>query len=479
MKEFELYNFSPVTQDIVNQLKAIVGDKYVIFDDEDSLEQYSRDEVPDPSYRTMPEAVVRPINKEEIAEIVKLANRENVPLTPRGAGSGLSGGCVPCCKGIVISIDRMNKILEIDTKNMMIVVEPGVVANDINENLDGTGLFYAGYPMSVETCYIGGNVAENAGGGKAIKYGVTGQYVLGLEVVTPTGDIVELGGKLVKNVTGYDLVKLMVGSEGTLGIFTKIILKLIPKPTLQADLLCLFNSSDEAISMVPKIITEGGIIPTSVEFMDKLSVQAGCEYLNESLPYQDCGAMLLISVDGTDMEEIEEQYITIGKFCKEGGATEVYVADNPSTSERIWSVRRNIAEAFNLISKRQCNEDIVVPPAQIPDAIRFLEAIAKKYGIIIPCFGHAGDGNIHARVTCPEDWSDEKWKESVPKILGEIYAMLRRTGGMLSGEHGIGHKRKKYMDQVVSPEYMALLKGIKKTFDPNNIMNPGKIFDMP
>jgi len=296
---------------------------------------------------------------------------------------------------------------------------------------------------------------------------------------TTDGDIVELGGKLVKNVTGYDLVKLMVGSEGTLGIFTKIILKLIPKPTLQADLLCLFKTSDAAISMVPKIITEGGIIPTSVEFMDKLSVQAGCEYLNESLPYQDCGAMLLISVDGTDMEEIEQQYITIGKFCKEGGATEVYVADNTSTSERIWSVRRNIAEAFNLISKRQCNEDIVVPPAQIPDAIRFLEDIAEKYGIIIPCFGHAGDGNIHARVTCPEDWSDEKWHDSVPKILGEIYAMLKQYGGMLSGEHGIGHKRKKYMDQVVSPEYMALLKGIKRTFDPNNIMNPGKIFDMP
>jgi glycolate oxidase len=471
------YTYNELTPAIVQELKKIVGDQYVIYDDPERLEVFSHDETPG-NYVAMPAAAVRPRTAEEIAAIMKLANRENIPVTPRGAGSGLSGGAVPLYGGIVLSVDRMNSIIEVDQKNMMVVVEPGMVANDINEHLQQFDLFYAGYPMSLETCFIGGNVAENAGGGKAVKYGVTARYVLGLEVVTPAGEIVELGGKLVKDVTGYNMVQLMVGSEGTLGIFTKIVLKLIPLPKYQADLLCLFKTSDDAISAVPKIMTEGGIIPTSIEFMDKHSVQAACEYLNESLPYENCGAMLLISVDGNNKELIEEEYIQIGKFCQEAGALEVYVADNPSTSERIWKVRRNIAEAFSLIEKRQFNDDIVVPPASIPAAIAKLEEIAAKYQIQIPCFGHAGDGNIHARAMCRKDWSDEKWAEMQPIILKDIYAMIRELGGRLSGEHGVGCKRKKYLNQVVSEEYINMLRSVKRAFDPSNILNPGKIFDV-
>ena len=470
--------YKKVTPGIVKELTAIVGEKYIIYNDAESLEAFSHDEIPGSKYRHMPEAVVRPQTAQEIAEIMKLANREMIPVTPRGAGSGLSGGAVPVYGGIVVLVDRMNKIIEIDEKNMMITLEPGVVSNDINECLKEYGLFYAGYPMSLETCYIGGNVAENAGGGKAVKYGVTSRYVLGLEVVTPTGEIVELGGKLIKNVTGYDLLQLMTGSEGTLGLFTKIILKLTPLPKAQADLLCLFETIEQAIELVPRIITETGVTPTSMEFMDKDSVKAGCDYLNETLPYENCGAMLLLTFDGSDMEQVEKDYELVGKFIEKNNVQEIYVADNPATTERIWKIRRNIAEAYNIISTRQSGEDLVVPPAQIAELLAELQHIIKKYGIMLPCFGHAGDGNIHARIVCPPEWSDEKWEATLPDILEEVYTKTVSLGGMLSGEHGIGCKRRKYINKFVSEEQLNLLRIIKRGFDPNNIMNPGKVFEL-
>jgi len=472
------YQYNQVTPQIVEELKRICGEKYVFYRDEEKLETYSHDEIPGTHYRTMPEAAVRPANAQEIAEIVKLANREKIALTPRGAGSGLSGGAVPVHGGIVVCTDRLNKILEFDRENMMLVAEPGVVANDINEYIKDSGLFYAGYPMSMETCFIGGNVGENAGGGKAVKYGVTSRYVLGLEVVTPTGEIVELGGKLLKDVTGYNMVQLMIGSEGTLGIFAKVILKLIPRPKYQADLLCLFPSSEAAIGAVPKIITGAGIVPTSIEYMDRRSVMESCRFLNESLPYQNCGAMLIVTVDGFEREQIEKDYESIGLFCRECGATEIYVADNPSTSERIWKIRRSIPEAFSLAAKLQSGEDIVVPPASIPIVVKEFERISEKYGVIIPNYGHAGDGNLHSRITPPADWSEEKWYAILPELLREIYSVIHSVGGRISGEHGIGHKRLNYMNCVVSEEYLNMLRTIKKAFDPNNIMNPGKIFNL-
>jgi len=409
---------------------------------------------------------------------MKLANREMVPVTPRGAGSGLSGGAVPIRGGILLSVDRMNSILEIDRENLMIVVEPGVIANEINESIREFGLFSAGYPMSLETCFIGGNVAENAGGGKAVKYGVTSRYVLGIETVMPTGEIVEFGGKLVKDVTGYNMVQLMVGSEGTLGIITKVVLKLIPLPKYQVDLLCLFKSSEEAIAAVPKIMTGSGITPTSIEHMDKESVLESCRYLNENISYQDAGAMLLVSVDGSEKEAVEKDYEKVGELCTKLGAFEVYVADNPTTSERIWKIRRNIPEAFSVFSKRQCGEDIVVPPASIPLIVAEFENLGAKYNVRIPSYGHAGDGNLHSRISCGTDWSDEKWKATLPKILEDLYSLVNKLGGKISGEHGIGHKRKKYMRAVVSEEYINMLKAVKKALDPNYIMNPGKIFDI-
>ncbi len=470
--------YARVTPAIVAELERIAGESHVLFNDAERLQAYSHDEVPGTRYRALPEAVVAPANTAEIAAIVRLANRERIPLTPRGAGSGLSGGAVPVHGGIVLRTDRLNRILEFDRDNMMITVEPGVIANDINEHIRESGLFYAGYPMSMETCFIGGNVAENAGGGKAVKYGVTARYVLGLEVVLPTGEIVELGGKLLKDVTGYNLVPLMAGSEGTLGIFTKIILKLIPRPACQADLLCLFPSGEAAIAAVPRILTEAGVTPTSIEFMDRRAFAESCRYLNESLPVDACGAMLLITVDGMRADLVAQDYERVGRFCQACGATQVYVADNPATSERIWKIRRSVPEAFSVATPLQSGEDVVVPPAAIPAVVAACGAIEAKHGVAIPCYGHAGDGNLHARVTPPADWDEARWEAALPGILTELYAAVKTAGGRISGEHGIGHKRKAYMPCVVSPEYLDLLRTLKRALDPNHILNPGKIFDL-
>jgi glycolate oxidase len=469
--------YGKVTKSIIYELVNILGEKNVIFDEE-KMESYSHDETPIDQYASMPDVVITPINTEQISEVVKLANKYLIPITPRGAGSGLSGGAIPIYGGILLSVEKMNKVIEIDYDNMMIVVEPGLVTNEINSLVEERGLFFAGYPMSLETCFVGGNIAENAGGGKAVKYGVTGQYIVGMEIVTPTGEIVELGGKIIKDVTGYDIKKLMIGSEGTLGIVTKAIIKLSPLPKAKTNLLVLFKDVETAIATVPKIMSEGGIIPTSIEFMDKLAVHTACDYLNEHLPYQKAGSMLLIEVDGTKQSQVDEDAEIIGELCIDNGAIEVYVADNYTTQERVWSVRRNIAEAFKVYSPHQSLEDIVVPIGSIAELMPKIQNIADKYDIKMPSYGHAGDGNLHTTLVKNPDSTMEKWYEIEEKALLELYDEVRNLGGKISGEHGIGLKRKKYMDELVSPAEMVLMRTIKKAFDPNNIMNPGKIFDL-
>ena len=349
MAEVPEHPYNPVTPVIAAELSDIVGERYVIFNEPERMIDYAHDEVAGEEYAHMPEVVVKPASAEEISQIMRLANRELIPVTPRGAGSGLSCGAVPLYGGILLSLERMNHILEIDRENMVAVVEPGVITNDINEAIKEYGLFYAGYPMSVELCFIGGNVAENAGGGRAIKYGVTGRYVLGLEVVLPTGEIIHLGGKRVKDVTGYDLIHLLVGSEGTLGIFTKIILRLLPLPAERVVLLIPFADVPSAIAAVPRIMTLGHMIPSAVEFMDRLSVQTAYEHIGERLPHPDIGAMLLIEVDGYSREQVEAEYNAVVDICLEAGALDVYVGDNPATERRMWRPRQNLAEAFKVV----------------------------------------------------------------------------------------------------------------------------------
>jgi glycolate oxidase len=471
--------YQKITPSILTELLEIVGQKYLLYDQPEKMAAYSHDEVADPEYARMPEVVVKPSSANEISRIMRLANKYQIPVTPRGAGSGLSGGAVPAYQGIVLSVERMNRIVEVDKDNLVVVVEPGVITNEINNVLKEDGLFFAGYPMSVESCFIGGNVAENAGGGKAIKYGVTGRYILGLEVVLPTGEIVNLGGKLSKDVVGYDLIHLMTGSEGTLGIFTKIILKLLPLPTAKADLLVLFPDAMTAMKNVPLIMRNGRIIPTAIEFMDQLSVQTTCKYLNEELPYEKAGAMLLIEVDGSSEQQVEQEYETIGKLCEENGAIEVYVALNHTTQERVWAVRRNIAEAFKVYSPVQSLEDIVIPFARIPDILPRLDELSKRYPVIIPCYGHAGDGNLHVTLVKKPDFPIEKWPEIQHDVLVELYIITKELGGTISGEHGIGSKRREFMHLVMDENLMELQRQIKNVFDPNQILNPGKIFPEP
>ena len=466
--------YNPLTGGVIEELRKIVGKGNVIIDGE-KLDAYSHDETDSREYGHRPDAVVLPTTAEETSAVVKLANRELIPVTPRGAGSGLSGGAIPEYGGIVLSLEKMNRLVEVDRENMLAVVEAGMVTNDFAKAVEEQGLFFAGYPMSLQTCVIGGNIAENAGGGKAVKYGVTGRYVLGLTLVTPLGEIVELGGKIAKDVTGYDLKSLVVGSEGTLGIVTKAIIRLIGYPAAKSDLLVLFRSPKDAIDLVPDILCHG-VTPTSIEFMDRLSIQTSCKYLNESLPYEECGAMLLIELDGSDPAQVEADLVETGKLCESRGALEVYVAEDRNNIERIWNVRRNIAEAFKVFSPIQSIEDIVVPISRIPSIIPELERLGKKYGMQIPCYGHAGDGNLHATLVKDPDMSMEDWKKNEKACQGELYAITKEAGGKISGEHGIGIKRREFFKDLVSTGELELMRQLKRAWDPNNIMNPGKIF---
>ncbi|MDR3173207.1 MAG: FAD-binding protein [Treponema sp.] len=467
-------NYNPVTPEIVGALREIAGAGSVLTDAE-KLETYSHDETDARVYGRRPEVAVLPATGEQVARIVKLANRERIPVTPRGAGSGLSGGAIPEYGGIVISLEKMNRLLELDKANMLAVVEAGIVTNDLANAVQTEGLFFAGYPMSLQTCVIGGNIAENAGGGKAVKYGVTGRYIIGLELVTPQGEIVRLGGKLVKDVSGYDLKSLVIGSEGTLGIVTKAIVKLIGYPSSKADLLALFATAKKAIDLVPVILSKG-LSPTSIEFMDRLSIVTSCRYLNESLPYENAAAMLLIELDGSNAAQIEADLIETGKLCESNGALEVYVAEDRNNIERIWNVRRNIAEAFKVVSPTQSLEDIVVPCSRIPEVIPELERLGKKYRLQIPCYGHAGDGNLHATLVKDPDMPMELWEKNEELCLRELYQMTAALGGKISGEHGIGIKRRDYLKELIDPVELELMRAIKRAWDPNNIMNPGKIF---
>jgi glycolate oxidase len=469
--------YQPVTPDIADRLRDIVGETNVIYGAPDRMIDYGHDEVSGEEHAHLPEVVIKPATADEVAAIVRLANDEHIPITPRGAGSGLSGGAVPVYGGMLLATERMNHILEIDRENMVAVVEPGVITNELNEHVQPLGLFYAGYPMSRETCFVGGNIAENAGGGRAIKYGVTGRYVLGLQVVLPTGEIVRLGGKRVKDVTGYDLIHLMVGSEGTLGIVTEATLKLIPTPGARVVLLIPFADVPAAIAAVPQIMTQGRVIPTSVEFIDKLSAETTYAYLQETPPQPNIGAMLLIEVDGPNEDQVEAIYDPIIDLCLELGALDVYVGNTPTNERRMWRLRENIAEAFKAICPVQSLEDIVVPLAQIPQLMPTLEQLSQKYDVLIPCYGHAGDGNLHATIVKKPETEMDEWHGKLPALLTDLYTAVKELGGTLSGEHGVGSKRAAYLPLVMDPTLIALQRRIKHAFDPNHILNPGKIWN--
>ena len=460
-----------VNGNIINALCQIVGDESVLVGSEE-MEPYSHDEVV--GLWAAPEVVVRAASVGQVAEILKLAQRESVPVTPRGAGYGLSGGAVPIHGGIVLTLERMNRILEIDKENLMVTVEPGVITGDLHRAVEAEGLFYPPDPASLDSCFIGGNIAEGAGGPRAVKYGVTKDYVCGLEAVLPSGEIITCGGKLVKNVTGYNLIQLLIGSEGTLAVVTKIILRLLPLPKVQIDLLVPYDDFQAAADTVSAIIAHR-IVPTTIEFTERDSMLAVERLLGKSVPYSDAAAQLLIQLDGNRREAVDADCEIVGELCLEHGARDVLVAQDRRTRDRLWEARRLIIDALKHASPINHMEDVVVPRAEIPVLLRGIKEMAEKHAVRIISFGHAGDGNVHVNVL-KDDIPDERWELLVPTLTEEMYQLTLALGGSITGEHGIGVTRRRYLHMALDEAQIELMRGIKATFDPNNILNPGKIF---
>ncbi len=452
----------------IKALEDLVG-KENVYSDKAHLIAYSYDAT---RTRFEPDAVVFPRNEEDVSRILVYCNHHHIIITPRGAGSGFTGGALPTNGGITLAMEKhMNKILEIDMENMVAVVQPGVINMDLQKAVEEVGLFYPPDPASEEYSTIGGNVSENAGGMRAAKYGITKDYVMALRAVRPNGDIIRAGKRTIKDVAGYNIAGILIASEGTLAVLTEITVKLIPKPKFTKAYMGIFPSVDDAMNAVFKSLAAGAN-PVAMEFMDDLVVQALKEKLGIALP-EDAGALLIGDVDGNVSQEVEFQLEILGKSFKENGAQEFVIANDEKERDELWYARRNASPSITIFGSKKLNEDISVPRSMLPEALKRIYAIGDKYGFKVPCFGHAGDGNIHVNVMV--DGSDEKQLEEGHKAIEEIFELVVDMGGTLSGEHGIGTSKAPFMDIAFNDVELALFKDIKKAFDPNNILNPGKM----
>ncbi|MCK9418954.1 MAG: FAD-binding protein [Nitrospirae bacterium] len=449
---------------VLKELKSIVGPANFSTSPEE-LVVYSYDAT---RKEALPWVVVRPRTSREISEILRLANRERFPVVPRGAGTGMSGGSIPVQGGVVLSLERMNHILEIDEQNFIAVVEPGVITGDLQREVESRGLFYPPDPASRMFCTLGGNVAECAGGLRAVKYGVTKDYVLGLEVVLPTGEIITTGARTAKSVAGYDLTKLIVGSEGTLGVVTRITVRLLRLPESVRTLAAFFNEIPVAAKTASAIMASG-VLPRALEFVDQTALRAVEGYLKEDLSH-GAAAMLLVEVDGP-AESTSRDADRIAEIMMQSGAARVDRAGSDAEREQLWKARRAISPALYTIKPKKLNEDIVVPRSRIAESLQGIAAIAERYGLLIVNFGHAGDGNIHTNILFDE--ADLPKAEAAVK---EIFAATLRLGGSITGEHGVGLSKAAYLPMELGSEAIAAMKRIKHALDPNNILNPGKIF---
>jgi glycolate oxidase len=455
---------------IVAELGKIVGEAHVSAAESDRI-THSYDAT---MAQFLPDVVVYAGNTDEVCRVVQLADSRRIPILPRGAGSGFTGGSLPVRGGIVLVLTRMNRILTIDSDNLVAVVQPGVVTADLQREVEKIGLFYPPDPASKEFSTLGGNVAECAGGPRCVKYGVTKDFVLGLEVVTARGEVMRTGGQTLKNVVGYDLTKLMVGSEGTLGIVTEITLKLLPKPEAKKTMLVQFETIEGAAQAVSAII-RAKIVPTTLEFLDSATIDCIRDISPIHLP-QACSALLIIEVDG-DRQLIEKQAGKILEVIRPLGVVAVTVADTAEESEEIWQVRRNVSPSLRKVNPDKFNEDIVVPRSRVPDMIRALEKISREFQVPIVNFGHAGDGNIH--VNAMVDLREEGMAEKIHVVMEKIFAAAIALKGSLSGEHGIGTSKARYLSMELDPVAIASMQAVKQALDPNNILNPGKIFMEP
>lgn len=461
-----------INPEILNKLITILGKEYV-FIDEQTRNNYGHDETEDLVFP--PHVVVKPANSLEIAEVLKLANEYKIPTTPIGARTGLSGGALSIYGGIGLSLERLNKIIEIDEKNLQVVVEPAVITQVLKEAVADKGLFYPVDPSSMGSCFIGGNIAENSGGARAVKYGVTKDYVLNLEVVLPDGNIIWTGANTLKNSTGYNLTQLMVGSEGTLGVITKIVLKLLPKNNFNILMLVPFYNANEACEAVSAIF-RAGIVPSALEFMERDAIDWTMKFV-EGINVQvkdGINAHLLIEVDGNYPEILLQEAEKIMNVVEQFEIDDILFADTDEQKNMLWKMRRSVAEAVkgNSVYKE---EDTVVPRFELPKLLDGIKIIGKKYGFKSVCYGHAGDGNLHVNII-KGDMSEDNWKTQVPLGIREIFELTVSLKGTLSGEHGIGLVQKNYMDIAFTKAHLEIMESIKRVFDPNNILNPGKIF---
>lgn len=463
--------YNKVTETQIKQFQSIVGQPFVIIGKEE-VNRYARDYTEDLVY--YPEVVVKPRTAAEVAGIVKLCNEAMIPVTPRGAGTGLSGGALPFYAGVVISMERFNEILDIDERNFQATVEPGVINEVFQLAVREKGLFYPPDPASKGSCFLGGNVAHASGGPRALKYGTTRDYVLNLEVVLPTGEIIWTGANTLKYSTGYNLTHLMIGSEGTLGIVTKMVLKLIPHPKFTLLMLAPFNSPEKACAAVNGIFLAGGN-PSACEFVEPEGFRLSAAMANLSFSIQEgVEAYLLIEVDGNDMDAMMKECEVISDVLYAYESGEVLFAQTADEKEYFWKLRRSIGEATK-VNNTYKEEDTVVPRAELPVLFHGVKEIGKRYGFRTVCYGHAGDGNLHVNIL-KDQLSDEYWTNDIHRAIIEIFTLCKKLKGTISGEHGIGLVQKPYM-QVVMPEFqLELMRNIKKAFDPNGILNPGKIF---
>lgn len=465
--------YNKVSAEMLAELVAVVGADYVITEAE-RLDQYKTDEEYDPRRFVVPEAVVIPANAEEIAAIVKLCNKYNVPVTVRGGGTSLADGAIAVCGGIILLTTRLNRIIEMNTTGMYMVVEAGVRTVDIQKMANEAGFLYAGDPCSAESCLIGGNLATNAGGNRAVRYGVTRNQVYSLEMVTPTGEIVTLGGRLKKCSTGYCMEQLVMGSEGTLGIITKATLKLCPLPPYRFDMLAVFTDPQKAIDVVPMLI-QAGVNPTSLEYMDNSYVRGTADFIEfKGAPHYEDGIYVIVTVETFNEDELDMKMEQLSELCEEAGAVDVLEAD-----DRIWAMRRNCQESISLVSKVSLTDDVVVPVDKIADLIKKIMEIGDKYPFPVPAKinAHVGDGNLHI-VLCKGDLADADWEKYVHEFHEEVYAYAYEQGGRMAGEHGIGAKKLEYMEEFTPVGELDLMRKIKAAWDPNLILNPGKVFNV-
>lgn len=458
---------------IIEKLKAIVGENYVFLDVE-NMEKYGSDETEDLQF--FPEVIVKPVTPTEISQILILANEYHIPVTPQGARTGLSGGALPVYGGIALSMERFNKILFLDERNLQITTEPGVITEVLQNTVIEKGLFYPPDPASKGSCFIGGNVAENSGGPKAVKYGVVKDYVLNLEVVLPTGEIIWTGANVLKNATGYNLTQLFVGSEGTLGIITKIVLKLIPYPKYNLLMLVSFCSATKACEAVSEIF-RAGLTPSALEFMERDAIDFVLNFNTDiNINIKDTiQAHLLIEVDGNSIDILMQECETISVIVEKFECDEVLFADTEREKNDLWKMRRKVGESVKQNSVYK-EEDTVVPRAELPILLEGVKKIGAKYGFRSVCYGHAGDGNLHVNILKGE-LSDEQWNQNLPEGIREIFRLVMDLGGTLSGEHGIGLVQKPFMNIAFSEIQLNIFRSIKALFDPNYILNPGKVID--